>query len=96
MAKGYIIKNKKSEYFFTNQSHFEKLGYNTKIYKDYQSAYKDLERAVNCQVWDLVEVMYGKDRWDLDYPEIDTGILDNIREHVDLAIKGLYMAEGNI
>lgn len=93
MAKGYIIKNIKSGYFFTRSNHFEKLNYNTKIYKSYRDAYKDLERAKSNQLWDLLEQMYGVDRF---YIDTDMNTIRNVESHIELRIRGLYMAEGDI
>lgn len=93
MAKGYIIKNIKSGYFFTNNNHFEKLGYNVKIYKSYGEAYKDLERAKSNQLWDLLEQIYGTDRFHID---TDMETIKNVESHIELYIRSLHMAEGDI
>jgi len=92
MAKAYIIKNIKSGLFFTRSHHFEKLGYNTKMYESYRDAYKELEMAKSNQVWDLLEQVYNTDRFHID---CDMGVVDNVAEHVELRIRGLYMGEGN-
>lgn len=93
MAKSYIIKNIKSGYFFTRTHHFEKLGYNTKLYKSYRDAYKELEMAKSNQVWDLLEQIYNTDRFHID---CDMSTHDDVAEHVELRIRGLYMGEGNV
>ena len=94
MAKGYIIKNIKSGYFFTRNNSFAELSHITYIYKDYASAYKDLDRAKNCQMWNLAEEMCGTDRWHID--NIDADFLDNIKENIDLRIRGCYLEEGSV
>lgn len=93
MAKAYIIKNIKSGYFFTRTHHFEELGYNTKMYKSYRDAYKELEMAKAEQVWDLLEQVYNTDRFHID---CDMATVDNVAEHVDLVIKGCYIGVGDV
>lgn len=93
MSKAYIIKNIKSGLFFTRSHHFEELGYNTKMYKSYRDAYKDLEMAKSNQVWDLLEQIYNTDRFRI---ACDMGTYDNVAEHVELRIRGLYMGEGSV
>lgn len=92
MVKCYIIKNIKSGYFYTNQGHFEELGSNTKLYKSYRDAYKQLEGAKNNQAWDVLESVYDTDRWHIDIGMDEYG---NVLEYIELCIRGLYMAEGD-
>lgn len=93
MTKAYIIKNIKSGLFFTRYHSFEELSYNTKLYKSYRDAYKELEMAKSNQVWDLLEQIYNTDRFHID---CDMATVDNVAEHVELCIRGVYMGEGDV
>lgn len=86
--KVYVIYNKKSEYYFTGKT-FAPLSYRTKLYKDYVSAYKDLEMANANQCWELLEAMHnGTDRWHLD---VTMDEYNNVEEHVELLIKAVRL-----
>lgn len=87
--KVYVIYNKKSEYYFTKNRSFAPLGYETQLYKDYYSAYKDLEIANANQCWELLEAMHnGTDRWHLD---VTMDEYNNVEEHVELLIKAVRL-----
>lgn len=92
MVKCYVIKNKKSKYFMTNNYHFEELSNRTKFYRDYKDACKELGIAKNNQVWDLLEQIYNTDRFHID---INMAEFNNVAEHVDLTIKAVDISERN-
>lgn len=92
MVKGYIIYNKKSEYFYTNFGHFDRFNIYVKIFPTKEEAERYIPVAIRNQIFDLLEQIYNKSRLEIDITQAE---YDNIKEHIDLGVKGIYMAQGD-
>ena len=92
MAKGYIIYNKKSKYYYTKFDNFDEFNIYVKIFPTKEEAEKYIPVAIRNQIFELLELIYNKSRLEIDITQEE---YDNIKEHIDLEVKGLYMATGD-